>query len=397
MALHNVAQLKLSVGGLLTGTNLDNVTELDTALSRAARYVGQKVDAPEATGREPITLYSNVYYYNAPDKLFGTAVNIIRPQGNVNAGNLQAVKVPMDIFTRGKFYFPNGYMIDLEYDKGVGIIGVSSNVPLPEVVLSSMSDASDWTASGSASTPITDSVNYYQTPASIRTTFTGSSTGILTSVIDAVDLTDYEGVGVVFLAIETPSASLLTSITTRIGSSATDYFSVTSTEGFLGAWQADNWTLVAFDWATATETGTVDIENVDYLQVRVAHTGTLTNFRLGGMWIAQPSLNEIVYQTAAIFKNITTGALSQDIGSDNDIIILSDPAYSILELESAKTIALQMSGGAYTTQIQGFDEILYGKGGDDVGLYGRYSANNPSNQLRQIDSYYEGDRRYGRW
>jgi len=396
MALRNVAQLKEGVAGLLTGTNLNNVTNLDVALSRAARYVAQKMDAPEAVGREPITLYDGVYYYNAPEILFGTAVNLIRPQGNTSGANLYSYKVPIDVFTRGKFHFPNGYTLDLEYDKGDGIIGISSNVPLPRVILSSMSDADDWTAGGSASTPITDTVNFYQPPASIRTTLTGSSTGTLTSTIDAVDLSDYENVGVVFLAIQTPSATDLTSIAVRVGSSASDYVSVTETEGFLGAFQANNWLLVAFDWAGATETGTVDYENIDYLQVRVNHTATLTNFRLGGLWIAQPSINEIIYQTAALFKNSTTGVLSQTIGSDNDLIILNDAAYSILEVESAKTIAMQMSGGKYTSMIKGFDETLYGNQSSE-GLYARYTANNPSNQLRQIDSYYDTgwqDRQY---
>ena len=133
MALRNVAEWKESVAGLLTGTNLTNVTNLDTALSRAARRVGLKVDAPESTGREPIVLYNGVYYYLAPEILFGTTVNLIRPQGNVNSAYLSSTKVPMDLFTKGKFYFPNGYMLDLEYDKGVGIIGVSSNVPPPKI------------------------------------------------------------------------------------------------------------------------------------------------------------------------------------------------------------------------------------------------------------------------
>lgn len=388
MALFNVQQLKASVAGLLTGTNLDNVTNLDAALSRAGRYVGQKIGAPEMNDREVITLYGGVYYYEAPTSLFGTNVTLIRPQGNVDMPGLYSYKVPMDVFTRGKFQFPNGYTLDLEYNKGVGIIGVSSRVPLPRVMLSPMSDADDFTASGSASTPITDTVNYYEAPAAIRTTLTGASTGILTTSFDAVDLTDYEGVGVVFLAIQTPSAANLTSIEARIGSSAADYFSVTETEGFLGAWTANDWLLVAFDLAGASETGSVDIENVDYAQIRINHAATLTNFRLGGLFVSMPSLNEIVFQTAAIFKNLTTGTLSTSITSDNDQIILNDAAYSIYELESAKTVALQMSGGIYTDQIRGFDAILMDSG-SELGLYSRYRADNPSQVLRTLDSYYD--------
>lgn len=391
MALRTVQQLKESVAGLLTGVNLDNITNLDTALSRAARHVAQKVDAPEATGREVITLYDGVYYYNAPETIFGTAVNIIRQQGNAPSNTQYSYKVPIDIFTRGKYTFPNGYTLDLEYDKGMGIIGISSNIPLPKINISSMSSGSDFTAGGSASTPVTDTVNYYEQPASIRFNLTGASTGTLTATsTSSADLTDYQGVGVIFLAVETPSASNLTSIELRLGSDGSNYYSMTQTQGFLGPWQDNQWGLVAFNLASATTVGSPVITAIDYLQVRLTTAATITNIRLGGCWIAMPSLNEIIYQTAAIFKNSVTGVLSQEITSDNNLIILNDAAFSILELECAKTIAMQQAGGQYTDQVKGFDADLMG----DSGLYSRYTANNPSNQLRTIDSYYE-DRQSG--
>lgn len=389
MALRTVQQLKESVAGLLTGVNLNDITNLDTALSRAARYVAQKIDAPEATGRESITLYDGVYYYNAPENIFGTAVNIIRQQGNAPSNTQYNYKVPIDVFTRGKYNFGNGYTLDLEYDKGMGVIGISTGVTQPRTLFNPFSNSDEFVAGGSASTPITDVVNYYEPPASIRFNLTGASTGTITyNAPQSTDLSDYEGVGVCFLAIETPSGTDLTSIDIRLGSDSANYYSKSETEGFLGAWQSDQWLLAAFDLASASTTGTPDIAAIDYLQVRINHAATLNNFRLGGFWISQPSLNEIIYQTAALFKDTTTGALSQEITSDNNLIILNDAAFSILELECAKTISMQQAGGQYTDQIKGFDDILLDNNSME-GLYSRYAANNPSTQLRTLDSYYE--------
>lgn len=386
--MFNVAQLKESVAGLLTGVNLNDVTNLDTALSRAARYVAQKIDAPEATGRETITLYGGVYYYNAPPTLFGTAVNLIRPQGNVPAQNLYSYKVPIDSFTRGKFGLPNGYLLDLEYDKGAGIIGISSGVTIPQLIITPMSDSTLFTAGGTAGTISTDTVNYYNPPAALRFTLTGTGTGTITTTLtNSINGSDYQGYGVGFLAIEIPSgytASNITDITVRLGSSSANYASVSATEGFLGAWVSGQWLLVAYDFAVASNIGTPSWSALAYLQVRITHAGTATNFRLGGFWLSFPSLNEILFQSAAIFKN-TAGTLSNTITDDNDEIILNDAAYSILELESAKTIAMQQAGGEYTAQIKGFDAELLGDGG----LYQRYAANNPSQQLRTIDAYYD--------
>jgi hypothetical protein len=289
-------------------------------------------------------------------------------------------------------------MLDLEYDKGDGVIGISSGIPLPQTALSSMSDSADVTNGGTASAPITDYVNYYQSPASIRFNLVGAGTGTITAQLDSpIDLSIYQGVGVAFLAIETPSGALLDDIELRIGSSAADYYSEVQTDGFLGAWQSDQWTLVAFDLASATTTGSPVISAIDYVQVRMTTTNTITNMRLGGLWVAMPSLNEIIYQTAAIFKNPTTGALSQEISSDNDLIILNDAAFTILEFECAKELSLQQAGGKYTDQVKGFDDVLLDNNAQQ-GLYSRYTANNPSAALRSIDSYYTDDPRpYNSW
>lgn len=385
--MHVVGDLKQSLAGLLTGTSLNSVTNLDLALSRAARTVAQKIDAPEATGKEAITLYNGVQYYLAPTILFGSNLVIIRRQGDSQNPWDYNYKVPIDIFTRTKHILPNGYMVDFEYEKGVGLMGIVSPIPLPRVIIDPMSNPDDWTASGTASTPVEDTANYYQPPASLRTNVT-VGTGILTNNLpNALDLSAYQGVGVVFLAIQTPSASLLTSCGIRLGSSATDYYAVTETEGFLGAWQADNWLLVALDLAAASTTGSPNSAAIDYAQVRIVAGGTLTNFRVGGLWVSMPSQNEIIYQTSAFFKT-AAGVLSNVITNDSDSIILNEAAYAILELESAKTIALQNSGGQYTEQVKAFDMQLMDQG-SELGLYSLYRADNPSGVLRTVGSWYD--------
>lgn len=399
MALHNVGQLKSSIQAILQGINLDKVGDLNGAIERAARTLVQQAAVPEASGRDAITLYDGVRYYLAPETIFGGSLNLIRKQGD-NSNQLQyTYKLPVDKFSRTSGQLPNGYTVDFEYEKGVGLMGIKSPVPLPKVVLSTQNEASDVTAGGSAGTPVTDTVNYWQEPASIRFNLTGASTGTITQVIDSTDLSDMEGVGVAFLAIQTPSADDLTSIEVRIGSDstgATNYIAMTETEGFLGAWQADQWLLVAFELSAGTETGTVDYEAITYTQARITTGATINNFRIGGLWVSMPSINEILYQSSAIFRT-SAGALSQSITSDGDTIVLNDAAYTLFEYESALTISLQQGGSLASALVQSIRALLYGSG-DDVGLYNRYRADNPSAVLRTLDSYYETGGNYGnRW
>lgn len=390
MALHTVGELKAGVQGLLQNITLSKVVNLNGALERAARTVVQQADVPEASGMQPITLYNGVPYYLAPDILFGGAVNLIRRQGEASSPLDYNYKVPVDTFTRTKQFLPNGYMLDVEYRNGVAMLGISSPIPTPRVIIDPMNDTDGWTAGGSASNLTQDTTDYYQQPASLRFLLTGSSTGTLTKTLDSsIDLTTYEDVGVAFLAIEIPTgatATNLTSVALRIGSSDTAYDLVSDTEGFLGAWTAGTWLLVALDLSTSTSTGTPDWSAIDYVQVRLAHTATFTNFRVGGLFLALPSPNEILFQSSAIFRT-SAGVQTQTITGDGDTVILNDAAYTLLEYEAALNIAMQQGGDLSSGQVQMFRGILYGSQ-NDQGMYSLYRADNPSAELRTVGSYY---------
>jgi hypothetical protein len=382
-----VGNLKDSVAGLLQGVNLDNITGLNSALERAARNLVQQADIPEASGRQEITLYDGVYNYLTPTTIFGTALVDIRPQGVSRTTLDIPQKRPVVRFDSTKNIVPSGYEVAFEYKNGVGIMRIAQTKARGRTVLDTMKEDTGWVASGSASTPVEDATVFYESPASLRFTLTGSSTGIITKTLtSAVDLASYEDVAVGFLAIRTPSVANLTSITVRLGSDASNYVEITETDGFLGAWTADGWLLVAFDFSTATSTGTPDWTALDYLQVRIAHTGTITNFRVGGFWLSLPSPHEVLFQSSAIF--LASGAsASASIVDDNDSILLNDAAYLLYEYECAVAISEQSNGGQPGKVSEAYKAKLHGSG-NDIGLYSHYRADNPSAELRTIDNWY---------
>lgn len=384
--MKTVALLKESVSGLLTGTNLNNVTALNGGLERAARAMSQFMYVPEASGRQAIILYDRVYDYAADATIFGGEVTDFRPQGVTRTALDEPYKTPPILFDQTKMTLPNGIGLTFEYDQGTAIVRVSSTRTKVAAVLDPMSDTAGWANGGSAGTISEDETVFYESPASLRFTLTGASLGTLTKTLSQSDLSSYQGVGVVFLAIETPSASDLTSIAVRLGSSASAYTEVSATAGFLGAWKANKWTVVALDLSTGTDTGTPDYTAIDYAQIRVTHGATLTNFRVGGFWVALPSPHEMLFQSAAIFMASGSNP-STTITDDNDSIILNDAAYVIYEYLAAKTIAMQMSGGKYTTLIQGFDQVLFGNS-ENPGLIPLYRADNPTQELQVVGSWY---------
>ena len=383
--MYTVAQLKESVSGLLSGTDLDNVTNLNGALERAARKLAQKADVPEATARQSITLYDGVYTYTAPTNIFGGALIDLRPQGVARTSLDEVRKQPIALFDQQKHLLPSGYAVTLEHTKGTPLLRVTTPKPMPRVIIDTMKETTGWTAGGSLGSLAQDLTVYYEYPASLRFTLTGSSTGTLTKTISSLSIATYEDVAVGFLAIRIPdgaTASNLTSVAVRLGSDSSNYDEVTATTGFLEAFKAGDWMLIALDFSGATSTGTPDWTALDYLQVRLAHSGTFTNFRVGGFWLALPSPHELIYQTPAIF--LVGSTLNKTITNDEDQIILNDAAYLLYEHECALQIAVQQRNDDQIAQLRA---ILYG-GEDDLGLYEQYRADNPSNELREIGNYY---------
>lgn len=385
MSLKTVSDLKDSVSGILSGTNLNNVTNLYGALERAARGLITKVDVPEAGGTYPVTLYNGVFDYAAPSTIFGASLLDFRPQGNGRGANDYAYRSGIERFDRLKKQQANGYNVTFEFDNGTPIMRVASPKPTSRIVLDGINSTTGWTVGGSGSSLALDQITYYDNNASLRLNLTGASSGYLEKSITSQDLTSYQSVGVVFIPIWTPSSSLLTSVTLRLGSSATDYYSVAATTGFIGSFKANGWTLLAFDLSQASTTGSPTITAMDYARITIAHTGTLTNFRIGGFWISLPSPHEIVYQSAAIFLPSGQTTPLQTISEDSDTLILQDNSYLIYEFEAAKEIAIQLNQDKKVLEI---NRTLFGvPGTDNKGLYGPYSADNPSQSLRLVGNY----------
>lgn len=373
---------------MLQGLNLNNVTNLNTALERVARQTCVLLNIPEATLRSNFVLYDGVVDYPAPTDLFASAIVDIRPQGQTRWPGDSVTKQYGDQFDQDK-----GWTIStkttVEYDKGTGILRIVSPYPTARIELDAMTSTTGWTAAGSAGSLTTDSTVYWQAPASLRFTLTGASSGTLTKSIASQDLTSYLGVGVAFLAFRTPSGSNLTSIQLKLGSDASNYYSITVTTGFLKAFTTGDWMLAAFDLSTATTTGSPTITAIDYAQITITHAATLTNFYVGDLWISLPSPATMIYETDAIFIPSGSTTPQNTITATSDSIMLNDAAYSIYEVRCAIDVAQQQGGTLADGVIKTLLQVLNGIKGIQPGLLELYKAENPSQVLRTSASYYD--------
>lgn len=411
MSLHTVFQLKNSVSGILSGVDLSNVDDLNPSLERAAATLIQKADIPEASGTQNITLYSGVLDYLCDQRIFGTAVNDIRPQGISRSPSNFVTKIGGEDFDRTKnYYYPSGTRSTFQYQNGVPIIRIKAPFPTQQVIIDPMNavgtSPNAWIAAGTASGLTVDATNYYQAPASLRMTVTGLGTGTLTKTLQSpLSMANYQGVGVAFIAIQIPSgtsAAALATLSLKLGSSSANYALVAQSQGFLGAWVSGNWMLVAFDFSAGSAVGTPDWSAIQYVQISAGTLSTITNFRVGGLFMSLPTPAQILYQSAAIFLASGATEPTTSITANTDTIILTDPAYNLFLFESAQAILQNTGAGAGDSTSNKINQILQGVRGRngaliESGLYDMYRGDNPSQEIRQTGTYYSTELPYSGW
>lgn len=390
-AFKTIANLKDSISGMLTGLNLNNVLNLNTGIERSARELAQLIDIPDVQNRVQLTLYDGVTdYIPSTDEIYGAAIVDLRVQGTSRNETDFVYKQGIEQFDRTKGYVNTGYQVTFETINGVRRLRIATTVPTPKIELDPMTATTGWTAAGTASGLALDSTVFWQDPGALRFNLT-AGTGTLTKTIPSNDLTNYLGVGVMFLAYRTPTAP--TSITIRLGSDANNYYSVTVTSAFLGAFVTNQWDLASFDLSTATTVGSPVITAINYVEILVVAPNSINNFYVGDLWISLPSPHFLYYQSSSFFMASGASAPSRTITADTDSVILNDNAYVIFEHLCARNIADQQ-GGSGSADVAKQEEVLNGIRGYrgiliQPGLLDLYRADNPSQEIRQIGNFYD--------
>jgi len=192
-----------------------------------------------------------------------------------------------------------------------------------------------WAVDGSQITAVaTETSNYvYGTGAIGFTTVSGACAGGTLTVDDmtAVDISAYENHNV-YMWVYIPMATGLTSFTLKWGSSASAYESRTVTKTHDNNAFYVGWNLLKFSWADATETGTNDEENIDYLQLTVVkgatNTGT-TGWIMDRIIAVESSEYDVVYYSDFGWQT-SAGVYIRDATEETDLLNANADEYAML-------------------------------------------------------------------
>lgn len=349
---YSVTNLKSEIAAMIHGTTINKVTNINGLIYRAARQLLLDLDPQEMKRTQALTsaIYSQVYDYSLPDDLKGNKVIDIKPQVNRNDSDVfnQSYSQQFDISKTGLL---NQFNID--FNKGVKTIRIADNSLTPGVVLNeadSTTSNGTWTAGGTASGLTTDNVNYVSGGSSLQFNMTAGTGYLENSTISSTNINSWLNQGNLFLYTYLPTASTVTSVTLRWGSSSSNYYTQTATVNQSGNSFINGWNLLSFPWSTATTVGSPDATKITYLRVSWVSTGAQTAMRLDNIVARLGSIFNIMYYSKYLFKDATTGGWQETITDDSNIINLDTESYNLLVYQCGIHLA---------QQLQGLDAMFY--------------------------------------
>lgn len=210
------------------------------------------------------------------------------------------------------------------WNNGVVYTGIKykSDEATSSQLVDAANDASNYTGTGDAGTPVDDTVFFLEGESSIRVPVV-ESTDVATvswTFDQAIADTNYRQK---YFFVDVYLNSVPTSIDVRFGTDSSNYVETTVTTQFSGqAFEANNWNRIAIDLNTATETGVIDSSSFNYAAIDINGVTTgnyyidasyLRRWELLDKWYYSKNAcltNAGTYQEG--FYDLTTDTYSED-------------------------------------------------------------------------------------
>ena len=364
--MYNILSLKASLTGVVHGTTLNKVVNLNGVIERAARQLLSDVDPQETKRILSFTtpIFQNVYTYALAPDVKGNKIIDIRPQTNrANRVYNQSYDQQFNLDTaQGRVL-----QFNISWNSGIRMLLLDNpfiNIGVNVNEVSSLTDNGTWIAGGDASSLTTDTVDWVNGGGSLKFNLTfGTGSGFITTASQqAVDLTDYLNQSTWFLWTYLPTATAFSSVVLQFGSSSSDYYSISATQTQAQTAFANGWNQLSFTWNNATATGSPDISAITYLKVLWNFTGSpQTGVRLNDIVCQKGEIMEYEYYSKYLFRDNLTGVFQETITDDSNQINLDTDSYNLLFNQTGFLAGQQLQGGDASFDV-GFFENEYTKG-----------------------------------
>lgn len=388
-----LAQLKTKITSRLHGTTLNKISDFYTICEDAAEMVLGRID-PQETARQaalPSPVYDRVYDYALPADFKSPKDLNLQANGDfVNNDSLSRT------YSRQLTNQKKNNSFAINWKEGVQFMRFVRNINFPMTVdpCDSLTENGAWSVGSDASNLELDTINFVSGNGSLRA--------------------------------DVASGGAFVNLIIRIGNNSSNYVHKTITTGHFDSIAA-LWNLIRFDLSTATEVGTVDWANIDYIRVTMTHNTNRTAYfektlteaidlsdnyeqdgsvflyffldsittptliRLDTITANLGTLFNVTYYSNYLFRS-SAGTWKAKPTADSDIINLSPVSYKIFEAEVSRIIAQQIQGAMGQFDYAYWNRMLEGDGEDNndrvMGLYDQYMLQFPSERIEGSIDYY---------
>ncbi len=341
---------------MLHGQTLNQITNINGLVNRAARQVLMDIDAMETKRIEPITgtVFNGVWDYPAPADLKGNKVIDIRPQ---------ILRFPNDVW--GQQYNQafdvaknQPTLMDsftMNFDSGVKSLRINSPTLPPPIIVNTcdyiVGDGT-WIANDGATDLTVDNVNFVSGSGSLEFNMLNpdhlpSYVGLLLNdTIEPLDLSSHYNQSTFFLYTYLPTGSEMARMYLYISTTDDDYWQFTATTNQQGASFQDGWNTIAFPWNDNVTVGSPDPSNITGLEIQWTDNteNPQIGVRLGQISSNMGRILDIEYYSKYMFRNASTGVFQENVTAASDLINLDTDSYNILLYQCAYLAAQQQQG-----------------------------------------------------
>lgn len=367
MSFYTLYEFKQDVNANLPGNGISELQDFFLTFDKARRAMIGKVRPEELirTGYLEDALYPQVDRYAVPEDMkYDDVIEVRRLSGYRNVDTMEH---PLELVYRRRFGQKRSSasnVMNIGYDNGIKYArifrptsgnryGANNNTSnalsceyRPIQTCDSLNDDGTWNVSGNVVNLREDKLLHVIGRGSLQFDINNSSnTGSLKNfTLTPFDLYDFLQRGAVFNWLNLSIPDELVSVTFRMGSDvtnfATDYYQSTVNSPHDSNAFITGWNLLKYMMRTLTMVGTPNPRVLTWIEIEFNTTGNpIPNCNIDNILARQGQVYEMVYNSAWIVRDATTGAWKKKPTTNSDIIIAEEDTYSILVLEA--TLAAQ--------------------------------------------------------
>lgn len=378
-----IADFQTRLEGKIHSRNIDQVNDFFGLCLEAAGNVLNQIDPRTTKRKSQITnaIYDEIDRYVLPSDLKADAViDIERQASRTISDNFN--QVGSETFSLNK----TAESFSVEDNSGVRTLRLSASGLKGGVTVhtcDSLTINGTWSAGGSATNLIADTLNFISGSGSIKfdVAAAGSSSYIENTTFTAVDLSNVKNTGALFVWVYIPDTTVITSVNLRWGSSSTNYYAVTVTATQDNTAFVTGWNLLRFDWSGLTPTGTPVDTAIDYLRVTFNHSASATtSCRVDSIIARIGTIYNILYYSKYLFRT-SSGTWIEKPTLTTDIINLDTDEYNLFLYEMAELVAQELQ-----KKDASFDVKYWMAKKKEV--WDEYKRRNKSQSQKRQSSYY---------